>query len=79
MLIAIWVTPENQLARFELRGSSVLPQDFRGPQMACRSGEVGWSTSVHKGTDNTNWEELGVQTHNPYEIFQRHSKSRGQR
>jgi hypothetical protein len=33
LLITVWVTPENQLAKLALRGSSVLPQDFRGPQM----------------------------------------------
>jgi hypothetical protein len=33
LLITIWVTPENQLAKFALRGSSVLSQVFRGPQM----------------------------------------------
>src|SRR5215471_12762892 len=33
LLFTVWVTPENQLAEFALRGSSVLTQDFRGPQM----------------------------------------------
>jgi predicted component of viral defense system (DUF524 family) len=33
LLITVWVTPENQLAELALRGSSVLTQDFRGPQM----------------------------------------------
>src|ERR1700674_1866292 len=33
LLITIWVTPESQLAKFALRGSSVLHQDFRGPQV----------------------------------------------
>src|SRR5450755_4563025 len=33
LLITVWVTPENQLAKLALRGSSVLPQDFRGPQV----------------------------------------------
>ena len=28
----VWVTPENRLAKLALRGSSVLPQDFRGLQ-----------------------------------------------
>jgi hypothetical protein len=37
-LFTIWVTPEYQLAKFALRGSSVLPQDFRGPQMGSHSG-----------------------------------------
>src|SRR5215470_5966145 len=35
VLFTIWVTPENQLAKLALRGSSVLPQDFRGLQMEC--------------------------------------------
>src|ERR1700730_16374000 len=33
VLITIWVNPENQLGKLSLRGSSVLPQDFRGPQV----------------------------------------------
>ena len=33
LLITVWVTFENQLAKLTLRGSSPLPQDFRGPQM----------------------------------------------
>src|SRR5262249_54497692 len=33
LLITVWVTPENQLAELALRGSSVLAQDFRGPQI----------------------------------------------
>jgi len=33
VLFTVWVTPENQLAELALRGSSVLTQDFRGPQM----------------------------------------------
>jgi IstB-like ATP binding protein len=31
-LITVWVTSENQLAKFAVRGSSVLTQGFRGPQ-----------------------------------------------
>jgi len=43
------VTPENQLAELALRGSSVLPQDFRGPQMGCSvRPSVGAQTAVHK-------------------------------
>ena len=30
--ITIWVTPGNQLAKRQLRGFSVLLQDFQGPQ-----------------------------------------------
>src|SRR5258708_21606816 len=41
LLITVWVTPENQLAELALRGSSVLPQDFRGPQMGVVSQTVG--------------------------------------
>ena len=33
LFITVRVTPENQLAEVVLRGSSVLAQDFRGPQM----------------------------------------------
>src|SRR5215831_16716970 len=33
LLITVWVTPENRLAELALRGSSVLTQDFRSPQM----------------------------------------------
>src|SRR6202050_5147872 len=33
LLITICVTAESQLARVPLRGSSVLHQDFRGPQV----------------------------------------------
>src|SRR6185295_4992622 len=33
LLFTVWVTPEDQLAKVALRGSSVLTQDFRGPQM----------------------------------------------
>src|SRR6516225_5831410 len=33
LLITVWVTPENQLAELALHGSTVLTQDFRGPQM----------------------------------------------
>ena len=33
VLFTIWVAPENRLAKFALRGSSVLTQDSRGPQM----------------------------------------------
>src|SRR5260370_38023296 len=32
LFFTVWVTPENRLAKLALRGSSVLPQDFRGPQ-----------------------------------------------
>jgi hypothetical protein len=45
------VAPENQLAKLLLRGSSVLPQDFRGPQMGFRF-QAGWRRSlpVHNPT-----------------------------
>src|SRR5215472_19367291 len=49
VLFTIWVTPENRLAKLALRGSSVLTQYFRGPQMACDSGWVKkLSVHVHK-------------------------------
>src|SRR6516225_3394895 len=49
VLFTIWVTPENRLAKLALRGSSVLSQYFRGPQMACDSGWVKTlSVHVHK-------------------------------
>src|SRR6266478_350222 len=31
--LTIWVTPRSRLAKLELRGLSVLQQDFRGPQV----------------------------------------------
>jgi hypothetical protein len=37
VLFTIWVTPESELAKVVLRGSSVLTQEFRGPQMGCDS------------------------------------------
>src|SRR5215469_15806247 len=49
VLFTIWVTPENRLAKLALRGSSVLTQYFRGPQMASDSGWVKTlSVHVHK-------------------------------
>src|SRR5215470_684915 len=49
VLFTIWVTPENRLAKLALRGSSVLTQYFRGPQMARDSGWVKTlSVHVHK-------------------------------
>src|SRR5215472_18483005 len=52
VLFTIWVTPENRLAKLALRGSSVLTQYFRGPQMACDSGWVKkLSVHVHKPAD----------------------------
>src|SRR5213594_2166245 len=41
LLFTVWVTSENQLAKLVLRGSSVLPQDFRGPQTGLSFGRVG--------------------------------------
>jgi hypothetical protein len=35
VLFTIWVTPESELTKVGLRGSSVLTQEFRGPQMGC--------------------------------------------
>src|SRR5262245_20054985 len=37
LLFTIWVTPEIELTKVALRGSSVLTQEFRGPQMGCNS------------------------------------------
>src|SRR5215469_12409070 len=49
VLFTIWVTPENRLAKLALRGSSVLTQDFRGPQMGCRFRLIRTrSVHVHK-------------------------------
>jgi len=45
LLFTVWVTPENQLAKVALRGSSVLTQDFRGPQRGCHSGRQAWLNS----------------------------------
>src|SRR5215831_3026072 len=54
VLFTIWVTPENRLAKLALRGSSVLTQYFRGPQMACDSGWVKkLSVHVHKPANST--------------------------
>ena len=36
LLFTIWVTPEIGSRSLDLRGPSVLPQDFRGPQMVSR-------------------------------------------
>src|SRR5215467_3733772 len=53
VLFTIWVTPENRLAKLALRGSSVLTQYFRGPQMARDSGWVKTlSVHVHKPAIN---------------------------
>jgi len=41
LLITVWVTPENQLAKLALRGSTVLPQDSRGPPMGFAFSRAG--------------------------------------
>src|SRR6516164_10881068 len=55
LLITIWVTPENQLAELALRGSSVLTQDFRGPQMG----------SVRRSVDSPQPTCINQLPHNP--------------
>src|SRR5215467_2619974 len=65
VLFTIWVTPENRLAKLALRGSSVLTQYFRGPQMARDSGWVKTlSVHVHKPavTEQQNGDVLGQVT-----------------
>src|SRR5262249_18140395 len=51
LLFTVWVTPENQLAELALHGSSVLTQDFRGPQMGGSRSQATRPNGVHKPTD----------------------------
>src|SRR2546425_505770 len=41
LLFTVWVTSANQLAKSALRGSTVLPQDFRGPPTGLSFRRVG--------------------------------------
>src|SRR5690348_15197310 len=65
LLITVWVTPENQLAEFLLRGSSVLTQDFRGPQMGClrRSGDSAQRACINRLSTIYNTVVLGTDTY----------------
>src|SRR6266446_3507948 len=70
--LTIWVTPRSRLAKLELRGLSVLQQDFRGPQVVLSFspsystqrpciGQVSWSMELVEQLDSVIIERLRKQ------------------